>query len=72
MKHQKEELDKDTTFIQNLKERMDEIISTLDKTKELLKDFDEGLFDTFVVRVMVISPAHFKFELKSGIVVEEC
>jgi DNA invertase Pin-like site-specific DNA recombinase len=54
-----------------LKNRMDEIIQVINERQEFLKEFDEGLFSALVERVVTISPVHFKFELKSGMVIEE-
>lgn len=53
------------------KNRMDEIVQVINERQEFLKEFDEGLFNALVERVVTISPVHFKFELKSGMVIEE-
>ena len=35
-----------------------------------MEEFDEGIFNALVEKIEVVSPAHFVFELKSGVKVE--
>jgi len=54
-----------------LKKRVDEIIGVIKGRQEALEEFDEQIFNALVEKIEVISPAHFVFELKSGMRVEE-
>jgi len=36
-----------------------------------LKKFDEQIFNALVEKIEILTPAHFVFELKSGLRVEE-
>jgi len=54
-----------------LKERFDDILQTINSREELLEEFDEQIFNALVEKIEVISPAHFVFELKSGLRIEE-
>ena len=65
------EVDKDTILKENLKERVDEIIGAIKGRQEAIEEFDEGIFNALVEKIEVVSPAHFVFELKSGVKVEE-
>jgi site-specific DNA recombinase len=70
VREQKKRLEEAENLRIGLKDRMDEIIQILCERQALLKEFDDELFDVLVQRVVVVSPQHFKFELKSGIVIE--
>ena len=49
--------------IQNgLKQRFDEILETLSRRETLLEEFDEQIFNAWVEKIEIISPAHFVFE----------
>jgi hypothetical protein len=37
----------------------------------LLEEFDEQIFDALVEKIEILTPAHFVFELKSGLRIEE-
>ena len=54
-----------------LKQRFDDILQTINSREELLEEFDEQIFNVLVEKIEVISPAHFVFELKSGLRMEE-
>ena len=71
VREQKQRLEEAENLRIGLKDRMDEIIQIICERQGLLKEFDDELFDVLVQRVVVVSPQHFKFELKSGIVIEE-
>jgi hypothetical protein len=51
--------------------RTGEIYSYLQGMDEMLPEFDDDVFDAWVERILVKSPAHLKFELKNGLVLEE-
>ena len=65
------EYDKDSILKENLKVRIDEIIQVLKGRQEALVEFDEGIFNALVEKIDIISSAHFVFELKSGMRIEE-
>ena len=65
------EHDKVNDLKDGLKERFDDILQTINSREELLEEFDEQIFNALVEKIEVISPAHFVFELKSGLRIEE-
>jgi len=54
-----------------LKQRLDEILETINSRDSLLEEFDEEIFNALVEKIEILTPAHFVFELKSGLRVEE-
>ena len=54
-----------------LKQRFDEILETINSRDSLLEEFDEEIFNALVEKIEILTPAHFVFELKSGLRVEE-
>ena len=54
-----------------LKQRFDEILETINSRDSLLEEFDEQIFNTLVEKIEILTPTHFIFELKSGLRVEE-
>ena len=65
------ELDKVIESKDGLKQRFDEIVQTINSRDSLLEEFDEEIFNALVEKIEILSPAHFVFELKSGMRVEE-
>jgi DNA invertase Pin-like site-specific DNA recombinase len=55
---------------EGLKQRFDEIVQTLNSRDSLLEEFDEEMFNALVEKIEILTPAHFVFELKSGLRVE--
>ena len=53
-----------------MKQRFDEILETINRRDSLLEVFDEEIFNTLVEKIEILTPAHFVFELKSGMRVE--
>ncbi|WP_348624430.1 recombinase family protein [Paenibacillus peoriae] len=54
-----------------IKERVDEIIQVLSSRQDILKQFDDNLFNALVEKITILSPAHFVFTLKSGMSIDE-
>ncbi|MFW9333635.1 hypothetical protein ACN6AX_10420 [Paenibacillus polymyxa] len=54
-----------------IKERVDEIIQVLSLRQDILKQFDDNLFNALVEKITILSPAHFVFTLKSGMSIDE-
>ncbi|MGG1673778.1 recombinase family protein, partial [Paenibacillus sp. NRS-1783] len=54
-----------------IKERVDEIIQVLSTRENVLEQFDDNLFNALVEKIIVLSPAHFVFTLKSGMDIDE-
>ena len=65
------ELDKVNDIKDGLKARFDEILQTINRRESLLEEFDEEIFNALVEKIEILTPAHFVFELKSGMRVEE-
>ena len=65
------EHDKVNDLKDGLKERFDEIIQTINSRDSLLEEFDEEIFNALVVKIEILTPTHFVFELKSGLRIEE-
>ena len=65
------EHDKVNDLKDGLKQRFDEILQTINSRDSLLEEFDEEIFNALVEKIEIISPAHFVFELKSGLRVGE-
>jgi len=65
------EHDKVNDLKDGLKQRFDEILQTINSRDSLLEEFDEQIFNALVEKIEIISPAHFVFELKSGMRVDE-
>jgi len=65
------ELDKVIESKDGLKQRFDEILETINSRDSLLEEFDDDIFNALVEKIEILTPAHFAFELKSGISVEE-
>ena len=55
------------TLKDGLKQRFDEIIQTINSRDSLLEEFDEEIFNALVEKIEILTPAHFVFELKSGV-----
>ena len=53
-----------------VKQRFDEILETINSRDSLFEEFDEQIFMRWL-RSEILTPAHFVFELKSGMRVEE-
>jgi len=71
LREKRMEFDNRSILNDNLKGRMDEIIEIVNGRQEALQEFDESIFNALVEKIEIISPAHFVFELKNGIRVEE-
>ncbi|ASR48973.1 recombinase family protein [Paenibacillus kribbensis] len=56
---------------EKIKERIDEIIQLLSSRQDILKQFDDNLFNALVEKITILSPAHFVFTLKSGMSIDE-
>jgi len=65
------ELDKVIESKDGLKQRFDEIVHTINNRDSLLEEFDEEIFNALVEKIEILTPAHFVFELKSGMRVVE-
>jgi|SRR5680860_213863 len=65
------EHDKVNDLKDDLKQRFDEILETINSRDSLLEEFDEEIFNALVEKIEILTPAHFVFELKSGIRVDE-
>jgi site-specific DNA recombinase len=52
------------------RKRIDEIIQVMNSKQGLLERFDDNIFNALVEKIEIISPAHFVFELKSGMRVD--
>ena len=65
------ELDKVIESKDGLKQRFDEIVQAINSRDSLLEEFDEEIFNALVEKIEVLTPAHFVFELRSGMRVEE-
>ena len=64
------EHDKVNDLKDRLKQRFDEIVEMINSRDSLLEEFDEEIFNALVEKIEIITPAHFVFELKSGLRVE--
>jgi hypothetical protein len=53
------------------KQRFDEIVELINDRDSLLEEFDGEIFNAMVEKIEILTPAHFVFELKSGLRVEE-
>ena len=71
VRKKKLELDKVNDLKDGLKARFDEIVQTINSRDSLLEEFDEEIFNALVEKIEILTPAHFVFELKSGMRVEE-
>ena len=47
------------------------LIQTINSRDSLLEEFDEQIFNALVEKIEILTPAHFVFELKSGMMVED-
>ncbi len=65
------EHDKVNELKDDLKQRVDEIVQAINSRDSLLEEFDEEIFNALVEKIEVLTPAHFVFELKSGMRVDE-
>jgi site-specific DNA recombinase len=65
------EHDKVNDVKDELKQRFDEIIQTINSRDSLLEGFDKEIFNALVEKIEILTPTHFVFELKSGMRVEE-
>ncbi|HBW34512.1 recombinase zinc beta ribbon domain-containing protein [Desulfosporosinus sp. BICA1-9] len=65
------ELDKVIESKDGLKQRFDEILETINGRDSLLEAFDEEIFNALVEKIEILTLAHFVFEIKSGVRVEE-
>ena len=54
-----------------MKQRFEEIIQTIYSSDKLLEEFDEQIFNALVEKLGIFTPAHFVFELTSGVRVDE-
>ena len=68
---EKVEHDKVNDLKDNLKERFDEILQTINSRDSPLEEFDEEIFNTLVEKIEILIPTYFVFELKSGLMVEQ-
>ncbi|MDB5056123.1 MAG: recombinase family protein [Bacilli bacterium] len=53
------------------KERIKEIIHTINEREGLLEQFDDDIFNALVEKITILSPTHYLFALKSGLEIEE-
>ncbi|WCK55140.1 recombinase family protein [Aneurinibacillus sp. Ricciae_BoGa-3] len=65
------ELDKEQHGKEQYKQRVQEIIQTIQSKQGLLEQFDDDIFNALVEKIEILSPTHFVFILKSGMRVEE-
>jgi len=65
------EHDKVNDLKDGLKQRFDKILQTINSRNSLLEEFDEQIFNALVEKIEILTPAHFVFELKSGMRVVE-
>ena len=65
------ELDKVNDLKDGIKGRFDEFIQAINSRESLLEEFDEEIFNALVEKIVILTPTHFVFELKSGMKVEE-
>ena len=70
LREKRAEIDKDGILKESLKGKVNEIIGVIKGRQEAIEEFDESIFNALVERIEVVSPAHFVFELKSGVKVE--
>ncbi|MGW9529627.1 recombinase family protein [Paenibacillus terrae] len=71
LRQQKLTLEQEHDQKAKIKERVDEIIQILSLRKDILKQFDDNLFNALVEKITILSPAHFVFTLKSGMDIDE-
>jgi site-specific DNA recombinase len=72
LRNMKIQLTKEYDQQDQYKERIKEIIYTINEREELLEQFDDDIFNALVEKITILSPAHFLFTLKSGLEIEEC
>jgi site-specific DNA recombinase len=53
------------------KERIKEIIHTINEREGLLEQFDDDIFNALVEKITILSPTHYLFTLKSGLEIDE-
>jgi site-specific DNA recombinase len=53
------------------KERIKEIIHTINEREGFLEQFDDDIFNALVEKITILSPTHYLFTLKSGLEIEE-
>jgi len=52
--------------VDELKQRLDEILETINSRDLLLEEFDEDIFNALVEKIKILIPMHFVFELNQG------
>jgi site-specific DNA recombinase len=65
------ELEKEEGRKGQYKERVQEIIQVINEQQGLLKKFDDDIFNALVEKIVLLSPTHFCFILKSGLRMDE-
>jgi site-specific DNA recombinase len=71
LRNRKLKITKEYEQQEQYKERIKEIIHTINEREGLLEQFDDDIFNALVEKITILSPTHFCFVLKSGLVIEE-
>jgi site-specific DNA recombinase len=71
LRNRKIQLSKEYDQQDQHKERIKEIIHTINEREDLLEQFDDDIFNALVEKITILSPTHFLFTLKSGLEIEE-
>ncbi|WP_217283099.1 hypothetical protein [Paenibacillus alginolyticus] len=64
-------LEKDMDQKAQVTQRVNEIIQVMNARQDLLKQFDDELFNALVEKITTLSPTRYLFTLKSGLEIEE-
>ena len=65
------EHDKVNELKDDLKQRVNEIVQTMNSRDSLLEEFDDEIFDALIEKIEILTPAHVFLKLSSGWRVEE-
>jgi len=71
LKQEKVDAEKGILSIEQYKQRVDEIVNTINGQEGLISEFDDNIFNALVDRIEILEPTHFVFVLKNGMRVEE-
>jgi len=70
LRHEKADAEKGIFSIEQYKQRVDEIVYTINAQDCVLSEFDDNIFNALVDRIGILEPTHFVFVLKNGMRVE--
>lgn len=71
LREQKGEIERQQESKEQYKKRVQEIVNVFKQKEGLLEQFDDGIFNALVEKIEILSPTHFVFVLKNGMIVEE-